>query len=125
MTRNASQSPAAARAARTSSGVSGVTLGAACSRVRGTMRRRGGSPGFEIPQPRTGGRGRMMRRRRSPADRDARRPVMHETALGILLGFGTCVIVPLAIVGAFLYIVTKKARDRHAERMAMIEKGLV
>jgi hypothetical protein len=43
----------------------------------------------------------------------------------LLIGFGVCVAVPLGIVGAILYLVTKRARDRHAERMAMIERGLV
>ncbi len=46
-------------------------------------------------------------------------------ALAIVLGFGMCMLIPLVIVGGFLYVITKKARDRHAERMAMIEKGLV
>ena len=44
---------------------------------------------------------------------------------GILLAFGMCVALPLAVVLGVVYHLNRRARERHAERMAMIDRGLV
>jgi hypothetical protein len=49
----------------------------------------------------------------------------YQGALAIFLAFGMCVLVPLGFVAALVYVVTRRARARHEERMAMIAQGLV
>jgi hypothetical protein len=45
-------------------------------------------------------------------------------ALALFVGFGMCVLVPLACLAALVYLVTRRARARHDERMAMIAQGI-
>ena len=49
----------------------------------------------------------------------------YQGTLAIFFAFGMCVIVPLGFVAALVYVVTRRARARHEERMAMIAQGLV
>jgi hypothetical protein len=46
-------------------------------------------------------------------------------ALALFVGFGMCVIVPLGFIAGIVYVVTRRARARHDERMAMIAQGIV
>lgn len=48
-----------------------------------------------------------------------------EVVMGIVLTFGMCVIVPLGFIGGLVYFLTRRARTRHEERMAMIARGMV
>jgi len=45
--------------------------------------------------------------------------------LALFVAFGMCVLVPLGFVAALVYVVTRRARARHEERMAMIAQGIV
>ena len=44
--------------------------------------------------------------------------------LGLLVAFGMCVLVPVGLLAAIVLVLMTRSRDRHAERMAMIERGL-
>ncbi len=43
---------------------------------------------------------------------------------GLLFAFGMCIFVPLAFIGAIVWIVVRTTRHRHEERMAAIERGV-
>ena len=47
-----------------------------------------------------------------------------EAGLALLLSFGTCVLVPIGLLAAVVIVAMNRSRDRHAERMAMIDRGL-
>jgi hypothetical protein len=50
--------------------------------------------------------------------------MVNEGALFLFFAFGMCVMVPIAILAAVVYLVTRRARQRHEERMALIAQGL-
>jgi hypothetical protein len=48
-----------------------------------------------------------------------------EAGLALLLTFGMCVLVPIGFLAAIVLVAMSRSRNRHAERMAMIDRGLV
>jgi len=48
-----------------------------------------------------------------------------EAGLALLLSIGMCVLVPIGMLAAIVLVVMSRSRNRHAERMAMIDRGLV
>ena len=49
--------------------------------------------------------------------------MIEHTGFGILLMFGMCVVVPLALIGGVVWIVMRSARQHHEQRMAAIARG--
>ena len=48
-----------------------------------------------------------------------------EAGLALLLSFGMCVLVPIGLLATIVVVAMNRSRNRHAERMAMIDRGLV
>lgn len=47
-----------------------------------------------------------------------------EAGLALLLAFGMCVLVPIGLLATIVLVVMHRSKDRHAERMAMIDRGV-
>jgi hypothetical protein len=48
-----------------------------------------------------------------------------EAGLALLLAIGMCVFVPIGVLATIVIVVMNRSRNRHAERLAMIDRGLV
>jgi hypothetical protein len=48
---------------------------------------------------------------------------MH-VGLAALLTLGMCVFLPIGLLAAVVFLAMHRSRDRHAERMAMIDRGM-
>jgi hypothetical protein len=47
-----------------------------------------------------------------------------EAVLALLIAFGMCVLVPIGLLAAIVYVFMRRSQDRHSERMAMIDRGV-